>query len=836
MMLVRLAMRNIMRNARRSLVTCAAMAFGLATLIFLWAFADGTNEQMIDNSTRYLSGHLQVHRSGYHEERTLDLLLSDPGRIEALLESEPHTRAVSRRFEGKAIVSAGDKSRGMIVSGIDPDRERAVTTLSDAVRVGRFLRPDDRDGLLLGALAAQALKVGVGDELVLLTQAADGSVGAGRFRVQGIFDTGMDMIDGVNVFLPLAAAQDLYAAGDRVTSVVARFGPRKASGPVAARLRQALGPGHEVLTWRELLPAVVQSVAFHEMTGYILLLVLFVVVAVGVTNTMLMAVMERTREFGVMMALGTSEWQVTRVVFYEACLLGAAGLAAGGMLGMAIAGYYGARGIDLGHYAQAVETMPGLTSMIYPVARPQRVLLLSGLVFVTALLAAVYPGWRATRLRPVDAIRGLRQAAGRWRPHGSGAVHPSLPLPLFWKIACRGIVRNPRRTLLTVAATSFGLAAFVFLLSFVSGYLRQITDNSTGYLTGALQVQDPDFRKEASATLRLRGGPALLASVRADPLVAAAAPRVQVQALASTAAQSENIMLLGIEPASEYRVTFVHRAIVDGAALREGQDREIVLGRKLAAKLDARLGEKIVVMAQAADGSIGSAAYKVSAIFVTESEPFDAGIAFVSLRSAQAMLAMGPDISTVAVALRDRERLAEAAASLRQRLRTTPYAVVTWQELLPEVAQMIDYVRSMVRVVVAIVFGVAAMGVMNTLVMSVMERTRELGVMMALGTSPGAVVRLVLYESAVLAVAGLLAGLALGALVVAYFGSTGIDMSRYTRAVQTIPGLAGMIYPRLSGAQLWVPVSALFLISVAAALYPAWRAARLDPVPAIRHG
>jgi putative ABC transport system permease protein len=565
----------------------------------------------------------------------------------------------------------------------------------------------------------------------------------------------------------------------------------------------------------------------------VLLLVLFIVVAVGITNTMLMAVLERKREFGVMMALGTSRGQVTRLVFYEACLLGSAGLIVGWAVGVGAVTYLAQRGMDLGAYAQAMETMQGLTSVVYPAVRSDRVLLLSALVLATAIIAALYPAAGAVRLSPVEAIRGLREAVPGRRK--SRAIE-ARAWPLFWKIAARGIVRNPRRTLLTLTATSFGLAAFVFLLSFVEGYLVQITDNSTGYLTGDLQIQHPDLRKDYDSSLILSAPELVLARVRSDPLVAAATPRVQVQALASSAQQTRNFMLLGIDPKTERKVTFIDRAVTHGTALESGQDLEIVVGYSLAEKLGVGLGEKIVVMAQAADGALGSAAYRISGIFTTESEAFDGAIGFVTLRSAQDLLGLGENVSTIAIALTERELLDQAAASLGARLPDGGYAVVSWQDLLPEVAQMIDYVEAMVRIVVAIVFVVVAMGVMNTLIMSVMERTREFGIMMALGTSPGAIVKLVLYESLVLTMIGIVLGLAVGAAIVTWIASSGIDLSRYTASAQSIPGLTGIIYPRLAGSDIWVPVWALLLASMLAALYPAWNAARLDPVSAIRHG
>lgn len=828
MTFLRLAWRNVFRNPRRSWITIAAIVAGLATLIFLWAFVDGVNSQMVENSTRYLSGDVQLHRAGYHDDQTLDLLLDGAERRDRELAALPEVAAVARRLEGSALMSSGDQSRGVMVVGIDVAHETQVTTIDRTLSRGRFLTPTDADAVVLGRLAASALKVDVGGEVVLVTQAADGSIGANRYRVVGIFDTRMDAIDGVYIFLPLVAAQELYAAQDQVTSLVIRLKDRNVTSAFVSQLEAALGPGVEVLGWQKLLPTVVQSTSFHEVVGYILLLVLFVVVAVGVTNTVLMAVMERTREFGVMMAVGTTRSQVTRMVFYEACLLGLIGLVLGCASGYAVTSFYAWRGIDLSEFGKAMQTMQGLTSVIHPYPRLDRILFISSVVLVMVVATAIYPAWKAARLTPVEAIRGIHAGVvARWKARDSR-------LPLFWRMAVRSIVRNPRRTTLTIAASAFGLAAFVFLLSFVGGYLAQLVDNSTGYITGHLQIQHPDFRKQFDPALSLGDSDALLAQLRQRPEVAAAAPRTQAQVLVSSPTTTRNVMLLGIEPLAERDVTFIDRAIVEGRALGPADDRDIVIGRKLAERLNVRLGEKIVVMAQAADGSLASAAYRIGGIFATESEAFDNAIGYVTLEAAQRLLVMDNRVSAIAVKLKDRDTVDAFSAGLQQQF--PRYKVLAWSEILPEVGQMIGYIRVMARIIVGIVFIVVALGVMNTLLMSVMERTREFGIMLAMGTSPGAITRLVLYESLVLAVIGVLAGLLVGGALVIWLGVTGIDLTQYTRGLATIPGMTSVIYPRLGVGAVVSPVLALLGVSLVAAVYPAWRAARLDPVLAIRHG
>ena len=833
MTFARLAWRNVFRNTRRSILTVAAIAIGLASLSFVWSFIEGVNDQMIENSTRYLAGHVQVHRSGYHANQSLDLIIDDPQPVQAALARQEQVLATARRLEGMALASLGDKSRGVMILGIDPQQETRVTTLHQTIVSGTYVRNDTAQEIILGDKAAQSLGAVVGSEIVLLTQAADGTVGAEKFTVRGIFDARMDMIDGTLVIMPLKAAQQLYVAGEGVTSIVAKLDDRRGAQALTSKVAAALGGSFEILPWQELLPTVLQSVSFHEVIAYVLLLVFFVVVAVGVTNTILMGVMERTREFGVMMALGTRANQVTTVVFWEACFLGLLGLLLGALLGLGLTAYFGRVGINLGEYVKAIETMQGLTGIVYPKIRLVRLLLLAVIVFCTAIVAALYPAWKASRLDPMAAIRGLSRRGASLS--ASRLRLPTMPLPIFVRIAMRGLARNPRRAVLTAAATAFGLAAFVFLLSFVQGYLSQLVERSTGYITGDIQIQHEQFRNDMAPEYALPARTDLLDIIRSHDGVATAAPRVQGQVLISGPVKSQIVALTGIEPAAESRVTFIDRTVREGRWLRSGSDREVAIGRKLAADLGIRLGDKLVMMTQALDGSLGSGAFRVAGIYETESPAFDGAFAFVTLPAAQSLLGLGNRVSTVALRLQDRGQAETIAAELAERLGMRAVAALPWRKLLPEVAQMIDYVRMNLRLIIGIGFGVVAIGVMNTLLMAVMERIREFGIMMALGTRPAAIVRVVIYEAIVLTVIGMVAGYLTGAAVVGYYASAGIDLSRYATGITTIPGLTGLIYPELATTSVVFPAATLFVLSVAATLYPAWKAARLNPVEAIRH-
>ena len=825
-MLIALAWRNVLRNRRRSAITVSSIAIGLAAMTFLWGMIDGINRQMVENTTRYFAGDAQIHLKGYHDDPTFDLAMRDAARVLRAARSHPEVAAASLRLEGKALASRGDKSRGVMLAGVAPQDEARVTVLFKSIIEGQALG----DGVLIGEKLAEALRVRAGEELVFLGQAYDGSVASARFSVRGVFRSKIDELDGFVAVTTLDAAREFYAAPQGATGVVLRLRDAQGLEALRSELATRLGERYEVLGWPRLLPMVAVSIRFHEVVSYVVLLVFFVVVAAAVANPVLMSVLERTRELGIVLALGMSRSRLLGLVLLESMLLGSAGVIAGNALGLSITGYFAAAGMNVGAFEAGLRTMPGLSDVIFPVLLAERSFMLSALVFAIACLTAVYPAAKAAGLEPVDAIRGLRgpaRAAARagWR----------IRLPVFLLIGMRNLLRNPRRTAIMVAGTTFGIVGYVFVLGFFDGFFENTIENSTRYITGHVQVERPGFRRELAPELALERPDALLARLRSVPGVAAAAPRVQAQGLASSAAKSEGITLVGIDPLVERGVTFIDRTLVEGEALAPGAQREAMIGRELAQKLRLKLGEKIVVMAQAADGELGTAAYRVSGIFATESASFDGAFVFVTLAAAQSLLALDARVSTINLRLDERSHTTRAVEELRARFEPGELAFAPWQELLPQLEEMVQFNRVVTDILLAVLLLVVATAIMNTVFMALAERTRELGVMMALGTSPGALVRMVVYETVALLLTAALVGYAAGIAGVAYLGRAGMDLSGFFQGYAAIPGLTGVVYPQLMSQSVAPPGIALIVLGVLVSLYPATKAARLEPSVAIRH-
>ena len=840
--LLLLAWRNVRRNRRRSFITILSIALGLAALTFLWGFIDGMNAQMVENTTRYLAGDVQVHEKGYHNAPSLDLAIAQASPVVQTVVRDPGVAAASVRMEGKALASNGDRSKGVLLVGISPGEETRVTSILGALTSGVPLRPTDTTGVLIGEKLAEALRLSVGNDLVLIGQAYDGSVASARMPVRGIFRTKIDEYDRMIAIMPLAAVRDFLGAPSGATAIAVRLRDRSQLPDVTARLSARLGSRYEVLGWPTLLPMVATSARYHEVLGFVVLAIFFVVVAAGVANPILMAVLERTREFGVMLAIGMSPSRLLRLVVWEALLLGVFGVLLGNAIGLSVTFVFGRVGIDLSAFEAGLRTMPGLADVIRPVVRVERGVVISALVFAIACLVALYPAAKAARLDPVRAIRGI---TARWRlprairhrvrlsvaPIGN---HPRQSRwPLFVLLATRNVIRNVRRTTITAFGAAFVIVAYIFLYGYFDGFGEQAIDTSTRYLTGHLQIERAGFRTDFAPELALEQPDTLLRRVRGAKHVLGAAPRVQAQAIASSATQSEGVALIGIDPILERDVTFIHQTIVSGAALKRKRDHDVVIGRRLAEKLDVRVGEKVVIMAQALSGELGTAAYRVSGIFSTESASFDGGMAFVTLPAAQALLSLGTRVSTINVRLDDRSELDHVMTELRPTVGHAGYRIAPWQELLPSLDEMIRLVVVIRTIILAIFLAVVALAVMNTVFMSVAERTRELGVMMALGTRPAAVVRIIVYETTTILVVASVVGYAAGALLVRYFGRNGLDLSSFFKDYSSIPGLTGIVYPRLVVENVVFPGVALFAASVLIAAYPAIRAARLDPALAI---
>jgi ABC-type lipoprotein release transport system permease subunit len=412
--LLRLAWRNLWWNPRRTLIAMSAIGLGYAMLLFVASLMAGLRQQMIESGTNLLLSDIEVHAPDYYPDRPVNKTLggrsgTDVNALLAGIEADPNIQAASPRVYAYGLVSAAHQSAGVRLIGVVPERERKVTELHTRMVKGAYLSERVPKGIVMGDKLATAIAVDVGSEIVLLTPASDGSTGNDLYTITGLFHTGLDDMDRGLVLMPLASLQDLLRlSSERIHEVGVKLHDVNATTPTAAALATQLGQAGpvRVMSWQELAPELADYVQFNRRVTFILFFIFFLSAAMGIVNTMLMSIIERTRELGVLMALGMRPVEVVGLIVMEAASLAAASLVLGAALGAPILWYLQNHGLNLGGDRGAIS-LAGIVVGPLWYGRPDFAAYTQAAVglALTALVAALYPALRAARFRPAEALR-----------------------------------------------------------------------------------------------------------------------------------------------------------------------------------------------------------------------------------------------------------------------------------------------------------------------------------------------------------------------------------------------------------------------------------------------
>jgi ABC-type lipoprotein release transport system permease subunit len=405
--LLRLAWRNLWRNKRRTWLTASAIAFVTVLMVFLITLQLGSYDLMVDSSLRIFTSQMQVQRAGYLDKPQIRTIIPNARALAQRLRASPVLAAtgVATRAHGFALASSGTRSFGVQVIGAEPEFEPRVSTIPRLMKSGRYLSGPNAQEAVLGSALAHNLNIAVGGELTLLGSAMDGSVAATIVPVVGIFESGMRDLDRVLVELPLQTFQEVFGM-EQGAHAIALLAPDLKQLPAihaeVARLLPA-DSGLVVLDWERLIPGLKQLIQADWTTAWFTYTALIVVVTFSILNTFIMSVLERTREFGVMLALGATPMRIGLLVFTETALLTLVGLAIGIGLGLAVAGYFSVYGFT---YPGLKELMGqyGLPGLIYPKLSMVSVLLGPSVILAFILVAALFPALRIRRLEAVEAI------------------------------------------------------------------------------------------------------------------------------------------------------------------------------------------------------------------------------------------------------------------------------------------------------------------------------------------------------------------------------------------------------------------------------------------------
>jgi ABC-type lipoprotein release transport system permease subunit len=402
----RLAWRNIWRRKRRTWLTVGAMVFSNILLVFMISLQIGMYGMMINNTLRAQTGHLQVQAFGYKDDHKMRQVVPDVKRLAAELRQGLGTDEVAARASAFALVSSADRSYGLQITGVEPEFEERVSSLPGLIRDGRFLDHSMAEEIIVGRVLARNLQVGVGDELTFIGSGRDGSFAAAVVEIVGIFESGMPDMDRAFAEVPLGFFQDAFAM-EGAGHAIAIMAPGLIQvGPTGARVKSLLPEGTDLVVhdWDALLPGLKQAIQADFTSAWFMYGILIVLVAFSVLNTQLMSVLERTKEFGIVMSLGVTPGRLGRLVLLETALMGTLGLILGALLGGALVAWLGYHGFSY----PGMEEMAGkfnLPSRIYPPVTLIGLFFGPAIILVSSVIASFYPAIRLRWLEPVAAMR-----------------------------------------------------------------------------------------------------------------------------------------------------------------------------------------------------------------------------------------------------------------------------------------------------------------------------------------------------------------------------------------------------------------------------------------------
>ncbi len=404
---LRLAWRNLWRHPRRTWLTASAIAFSATLLVFMITLQLGAYDLMIDTSLRVYTGQMQVQRAGYLDKPQIRSSIPDAAALAARFR-EAGFPAVATRAQGFALASSGTRSYGVPVIGVEPGYERLVSTIPGRITEGRYLSGANSLEVVLGSTLAHNLKVRLGDELTLLGSGKDGSVAATIVPIVGIFESGNPDLDRHFVQIPLATFQDVFSMGSDAHALVLSGLDLRTLPQSAARVQRLLPEGEDLVVrhWEELLPGIKEAIQADMVQNWFTYIVLIVVVTFSILNTFLMSVLERTREFGVMLALGATPYRIGVLVMLESTLLALLGLGIGMSCGTALAVYFHFEGFTFPGMAELYAQF-GLPGVIHAKLSVVTLTLGPGVIFLFTVAAALYPAVRIRKLTPVEAIHGV---------------------------------------------------------------------------------------------------------------------------------------------------------------------------------------------------------------------------------------------------------------------------------------------------------------------------------------------------------------------------------------------------------------------------------------------
>ncbi len=404
-LLFKLAWRNIWRNKRRSVLTLIAISFATLSAISMRGIQLGTYDENIKNAVEQFTGYIQIQPEGYQKNPSLNKSIKITGELNKFLNSDNRIDGYAKRIIADGLISYKENSFGAAIFGIQPSAEVKTTRILDRINEGRFFTNDSSNEIVVGYKLLKNLNAEIGDEVVLLAQGYDGTLGNMKFKIVGTVKLGSYEIDAMAVFMGLSTAQDLLVMYGKISVAALSLTNLDAIPQVQSELNQHLGDNVVALSWHEVMPELEQFISLDNISGIFFLLILVVIVAFGILNTVLMSVTERFNEFGVTLAIGMRQNKLVTLIFIETMFLTLVGIVIGDLIGFAINSYIVANPISLAGEMGSLYEEYGFLPIIKSTLDIGIFINTSAAVLIISIISSIYPAVKTYRLEPLKGIR-----------------------------------------------------------------------------------------------------------------------------------------------------------------------------------------------------------------------------------------------------------------------------------------------------------------------------------------------------------------------------------------------------------------------------------------------
>jgi putative ABC transport system permease protein len=404
MFLLKLAWKNMWRNRNRTIITMAAIFFAVLLSVATSSLRDGIFDNLVKNVVSFYTGYIQVHKRGYQDEQMLDNSFQNSSHTEEKILKQKNVSGLTPRLESFALAAAENSTKGCLVVGIDPETENQITLLKDKIVQGAYLKADD-NAILLSLGLSERLKLGLNDTIVLISQGYHGATAAGKYAIKGLLKFGSPELNDKTLFMPLAAAQEFYSAAGMITSYILAVHSTKKTETTAASLATALGNNFEVLTWGEIIPDIKQHIKTDTNNAKYVQGVLYMLICFGIFGTLLMMMLERKFEMGMLVAIGMKKIKLMMLLLLESVMTVLSGCILGIIASIPLVYYFNRHPIRIGGDTAATYQRFGFEP-IFPTSLDASNFIRQGIiVIVIGFILSLYPMYKAMRLNPVTAMK-----------------------------------------------------------------------------------------------------------------------------------------------------------------------------------------------------------------------------------------------------------------------------------------------------------------------------------------------------------------------------------------------------------------------------------------------